>query len=67
MSECELLETEIVSSAVATTEIEAVELAMQGPSGPPGAPGFTTGIDIISGGTPSTDYSDGYIFSGGQP
>ena len=36
MSECEILETEIVSSTVATTEIESVELAEQGPPGPPG-------------------------------
>jgi hypothetical protein len=67
MSECEILETEIVSSTVATTELEAVELADQGPPGPPGRDGFTSAIDIISGGAPDTDYTDGYIFSGGTP
>ena len=36
MSECVILETEISTSAVAATEIEAVELGMQGPPGPPG-------------------------------
>lgn len=39
MSECEILETEIVSSSVATTEIESVELGTQGPPGPPGPVG----------------------------
>ena len=66
-TECVSLETEIVTSEVGATLIEVVELAQQGPPGPAGTPGFTTAIDIISGGAPDTDYSDGYIFFGGTP
>ncbi len=36
MSEIVTLETEIVASVTAATELEAVELATQGPVGPPG-------------------------------
>jgi hypothetical protein len=48
-------------------ETITVTVAEQGPPGPQGDSGFTTGIDIISGGAPDTDYSEGYIFSGGPP
>lgn len=37
----------------------------QGPPGPPGAHGFTTSVDVISGGTADTDYTNGFVFSGG--
>lgn len=47
--------------------IEIIEIAVQGPQGIQGEPGFTIGVDIISGGTPSSDYSEGYIFEGGTP
>lgn len=36
MSECVTIETDISTSVTATTELEAVELADQGPPGPPG-------------------------------
>ena len=57
---------EVVEITNEIVETVTVTVAEQGPPGPPGvlAP---TGIDIISGGTPSTDFSNGYIFSGGAP
>lgn len=62
--------TEIITTIVETlqvVEIETIEVGRQGPPGPAGASGFTTGIDIISGGAPDTDFSAGYIFFGGNP
>ena len=63
--------TVTVSEEVITLTEEVVETitittAEQGPPGPAGlfAP---EGIDIISGGSPSTDFTNGYIFEGGQP
>lgn len=37
--------------------------------GPPGAPGVLApdGVAVISGGSPDTDFSAGYIFDGGTP
>lgn len=52
---------------VVTGEIEIIEIAAQGPPGPQGESGFSTGIDIISGGTPTTDYTNEYQFDGGTP
>lgn len=52
---------------VASGSVEIVEIAAQGPPGIQGEAGFTTGIDIISGGTPSTNYTNDYQFSGGTP
>jgi len=52
---------------VATEEIEIIEIGMQGPQGVQGEAGFTTGIDIISGGTPTTNYTNEYQFDGGTP
>lgn len=48
--------TDIVE--VASGSVEIVEIAVQGPPGIQGEAGFTTGIDIISGGTPSTNYTN---------
>lgn len=62
--------TDTVTTEVVTVEhvvIETVEVAMQGPPGPQGTSGFTTAIDIIDGGTPTTDYSTAFIFDGGAP
>jgi hypothetical protein len=58
--------TIIETESVQVVEIESVEIGVQGPPGPPGvlAP---TGIDIVSGGAPDTDFSAGYIFEGGAP
>ena len=59
---------EIVTVETVTVEsvvVEVVEVAVQGPPGPPGAHGFTTSVDVISGGTADTDYTNGFIFSGG--
>lgn len=47
--------------------IEIVEVGIQGPPGPQGNHGFQTSVDVISGGTPSTDYTNGFIFEGGTP
>ena len=52
---------------VATGEIEIIEIAVQGPQGIQGEAGFTTGIDIISGGSPTTNYTNEYQFDGGTP
>lgn len=67
MSECVSIETELVTTSESVATLEFVELAIPGPPGPPGRDGFTVAIDVISGGAPDTDYSDGYIFSGGTP
>lgn len=47
--------------------IEILEAGIQGPPGPQGNHGFTTSVDVISGGTPSTNYTTGFIFEGGTP
>jgi len=63
--------TVIVTEEILAVNNEIVETitittAEQGPPGPAGlfAP---DGIDVISGGLSSTDFSDGYIFEGGAP
>jgi len=48
-------------------ETITITVAEQGPPGPQGEPGFSTGIDIISGGAPSTEYTNEYRFDGGTP
>lgn len=58
-------ELEIIE--VASGSVEVIEIAVQGPPGVQGEAGFTTGIDIISGGAPATDYTNAYEFSGGTP
>lgn len=52
---------------VGSGEIEWLEVGAQGPPGIQGDAGFTTGIDIISGGLPDTDFTNEYQFSGGAP
>jgi hypothetical protein len=64
--------TVTVSEEVITLTEEIVETitittAEQGPPGIQGEAGFTTGIDIISGGNPDTDYTNEYQFDGGTP
>lgn len=62
--------TEITATIVETLEvivIESTEVGLQGPKGVQGNNGFTTGIDIISGGSPSTNYTNDYQFDGGTP
>jgi hypothetical protein len=65
---------EVASGLVEIIEVESgsveiVEIAVQGPPGIQGEAGFgfTTGVDIISGGAPATDYTNDYQFSGGTP
>jgi hypothetical protein len=57
---------EVIEVIPEIVETITVEVAEQGPPGPAGlfAP---NGIDIMSGGSPSTDFTNGYIFEGGQP
>lgn len=52
---------------VASGSVEIIEVAIQGPPGVQGESGFTSGIDVISGGTPSTNYTNDYQFDGGAP
>lgn len=62
--------TEITATIVETLEVivvESTEVGLQGPKGVQGESGFTSGIDIISGGAPSTDYTNEYQFDGGTP
>ena len=61
VSEEELSLTEEVVETITIT------VAEQGPPGIQGEAGFTTGIDIISGGAPATDYTNDYEFDGGTP
>lgn len=58
-------ELEIIE--VASGSVEIIEVAIQGPPGVQGEAGFTTGIDIISGGAPATNYTNDYQFDGGAP
>jgi hypothetical protein len=57
---------EVIEVTQEIVETITVQVSEQGPPGPAGlfAP---DGIDLISGGSPSTDFSNGYIFEGGQP
>lgn len=57
---------EVIEVTQEIVETITITTAEQGPPGPAGlfAP---SGIDVISGGSPSTDFSNGYIFEGGQP
>jgi hypothetical protein len=67
MSTTVTVSDEVITLTQEVVETITVTVAEQGPPGPAGAAGFTTGIDIISGGAPDTDYSEGYIFFGGNP
>ena len=58
---------EIIELTEEIVETITVTVAEQGPPGPAGASGFTTGIDIISGGAPATDFTNEYQFYGGAP
>lgn len=58
---------EIIEVTQEIVETITVTVAEQGPPGIQGEAGFSTGIDIISGGTPSTNYTNEYEFSGGTP
>lgn len=57
---------EVIEVTQEIVETITVEVAEQGPPGPAGlfAP---EGIDVVSGGSPSTDFTNGYIFEGGTP
>lgn len=57
---------EVIELTEEIVETITVTVAEQGPPGPPGVLA-AEGIDIISGGAPDTDYSEGYIFFGGNP
>lgn len=59
---------EVVTLAV-TEGDETISIAVgePGPVGGQGEPGFTTGIDIINGGMPNTNYTNEYQFDGGVP
>lgn len=57
--------TIIVHDEVVETIVVSVE-GEQGPPGPPGEHGFTTSVDVIDGGTAFTDYTNGFIFDGGE-
>lgn len=59
--------TAVIVETLEVVVIESTEVGLQGPRGVQGEPGFTTGIDIISGGDPSTDYTNEYQFDGGAP
>lgn len=62
--------TDPTATIVETLEvivIESTEVGLQGPPGVQGEAGFTTGIDIISGGAPATNYTNDYQFDGGAP
>lgn len=58
---------EVITLTQEVVETITVTTAEQGPPGPPGESGFTNAIDVISGGAPDTDYSEGFIFFGGNP
>jgi len=61
-----VVEEEVITLTSEVVETITVTVAEQGPPGPAGlfAP---EGIDIISGGSPSTDFTNGYLFEGGTP
>lgn len=58
---------ETITLTQEVVETITVTVAVQGPPGIQGEAGFTTGIDVISGGTPSTNYTNEYHFDGGAP
>jgi hypothetical protein len=57
--------TTVETVTVESVVVEVVEVAVQGPPGPQGNHGFTTSVDVISGGTADTNYTNGFVFSGG--
>lgn len=59
--------TAVIVETLEVVRIESTEACVQGPKGVQGEPGFTTGIDVISGGAPATDYANEYQFDGGAP
>lgn len=61
------VEEEVITLTAEVVETITVTVAEQGPPGVQGEAGFTTGIDIISGGAPATDYTNDYQFDGGAP
>lgn len=58
---------EVISLTEEVVETITITVAEQGPPGIQGEAGFTTGIDVISGGTPSTNFTNEYQFDGGTP
>ena len=58
---------EIIRLTAETVTVVTLTVCEQGPPGIQGEPGFSTGIDIISGGSPTTDYTNEYQFDGGTP
>lgn len=60
-----MTETVVITETVAPTVITVS--GQQGPPGPQGNHGFQTSVDVIDGGTPSTDYTTGFVFDGGAP
>lgn len=59
--------TAVIVETLEVTVIESTEVGLQGPKGVQGESGFTSGIDVISGGAPSTNYTNDYQFDGGAP
>lgn len=59
--------TAVIVETLEVIKIESTEVGFQGAKGVQGEPGFTTGIDVISGGVPATDYTNDYQFDGGAP
>lgn len=59
--------TAVIVETLEVIVIESTEVGLQGPKGVQGEAGFTTGIDIISGGAPATNYTNDYLFEGGAP
>lgn len=59
--------TAVIVETLEVIVIESTEVGLQGPKGVQGESGFTSGIDVISGGTPSTNYTNDYQFDGGTP
>lgn len=66
MSTTVTVSDEVITLTQEVVETITITTAEQGPPGPAGlfAP---DGIDIISGGSPSTDFTDSYVFEGGAP
>lgn len=62
-----VVEEEVITVTNEVVDTITITVAEQGPPGPQGNNGFTTSVDVISGGTPTTDYTTGFIFSGGTP
>jgi len=59
--------TSVIVETLEVVLIESTEVGLQGPKGVQGESGFTSGIDVISGGAPNTNYTNDYQFDGGAP